>query len=350
MTPRNTYLALIVLMVIGLIIRAWHPEFQIMNGDEIWTINFASPSLSTWDLIVTSLSNDCNPPLYYLIAQFSMMVFGENAWAIRIPSVIFGTLLIPCMYLVGKEYKDELFGLLCAGFTTLSYNIIFYSRYGRSYAMALVFVALAFLYFQRVLKGDNRAGIWFGVFALLSVYTHLFSAIPLGLMSLYLLWQRRAILGIVIFGVGSIPLLNLLYEIYEHRVIAEDYNNFGSTPVDILIHAPLDIFAYSAIIIMPIVVYSLWKYRSEVMFKIVTGVSLGTLAVMVALANRTPIIPHYILFVYPLILLPLVVFFYDVIREKGQDMHFGYVVLTVAILINEFIQIWFLVTIQRINW
>ena len=321
-----------------------------MNGDEIWTIDVASPSLSVWQIIVTSLSNDCNPPLYYLCAHFSMLVFGTNSWAIRFPSVVFGVLLIPCMYVVGKEYKDELFGLLCAGFTALSYNMIFYSRYGRSYAMALVFAALCFYFFQRVLKGENRAGIWFGVFALLAVYTHLFAAIPLGLMAGYLLWKRLAVLGVVLFGVGSLPLLNLLYVIYTTRVITEEFNNFGSSPIDILTHAPLDVFAYSTIVIMPILMYSLWVYRSELLFQIITAVSLITLFVMAALANRTPIIPHYIIFVYPMLLLPVILFFYKVIREKGKDMHFGYFVVAYTILVSEFVQIWFLVTVQRINW
>jgi mannosyltransferase len=347
---KTEYKWLLALILIGILLRAYNLSFQIMNGDEIWTIDVASPSLSVWQIIVTSLSNDCNPPLYYLVAHFSMLVFGANAWAIRFPSVIFGVLLIPCMYLVGREYKDDLFGLLCAGFTALSYNMIFYSRYGRSYAMALVFAALCFYFFQRVLKGDNRAGIWFGVFAILAVYTHLFAAIPLGLMAVYLLWKRLAVPGVVLFGIGSLPLLNLFYVIYTTRVITDEYNDFGSSPLDVLTHAPLDVFAYSTIVIMPILVYSLWVHRSDLIFKITTAVSLITLFVMVALANRTPIIPHYIIFVYPMLMLPVVMFFYTVIREKGKDMHFGYFVVAYAILINEFIQIWFLVTIQRMWW
>lgn len=337
-------------IVIGTLLRLYNLSFQMMNGDEKWTIDFASTALSAWQVTVTSLTNDCNPPLYYLFAHFSMLLFGENAWAIRFPSVIFGVLMIPVMYLVGNEYKDELFGVLCAVFTALSYNLIFYSRYGRAYALALVFVALAFLYFQRVLKGDKYAGIWFGMFALLSVYTHLFAAIPLGLMSLYLLWKRLAIPGILVFGIGSIPLLSLLLEIYNHRVVTELSNNFGSSPFEILVGAPLDVFAYSTIVILPIIVYTLWKYRSDLIFRITVAVSLITLLIMVSLANRTPIIPHYILFIYPMIVLPFILFFYDIIREKGQDMNFAYFVLAFAIFINEFIQIWFLVTIQRIYW
>ena len=341
---------LLAFIIIGTIIRAYSLSFQIMNGDEIWTIDFASPSLSAWQIIVTSLSNDCNPPLYYLVAHFSMLLFGATAWAIRFPSVIFGILLIPCTYLVGREFRDDLFGLLCAGFTALSYNMIFYSRYGRSYAMALVFAALCFYFFQRVLKGDNRAGIWFGVFALLSVYTHLFAAIPLGLMAVYLLWKRLAVPGIVVFSIGSLPLLNLLYVIYTTRVITNASNNFGSSPVDVLIHAPLDVFAYSTIIILPILIYSLWVYRSDRLFKIITSVSLITLFVMIALANRTPIIPHYIIFVYPMLLLPLTLPFYNAIITKGKDMSYVYIVVIYSILVNEFIQIWFLVTVQRAWW
>lgn len=348
---KSVYKWLLAFIVIGLVIRLYDLSFQIMNGDELWTIDFASPSLSTWQIIVTSLSNDCNPPLYYLFAHFSMLVFGATAFAIRFPSFLFGVLMIPCMYLVGREYKDELFGILCAAFTALCYNLIFYARYGRAYSMALVFVALSVYFFQKVLKGDIKAGIWFGVFAVLSVYTHLFSIIPLGLMSIYLVWNRLALPGVVLFGLGSIPLLNLLFEIYDHRVVSAVSNNFGSSPTEILIHAPLDVFAYSTVIILPILIYSVWKHRSVLLFQITVAVSLITLAIMVGLSGKTPIVPHYFIYVYPLVVLPVILFFYDAIQKHGwKDLPFTYFILTFAIFINEFIQVWFLVTIQRINW
>jgi uncharacterized membrane protein len=346
---KSGYKILIGLIVAGLLIRIINIGFQIMNNDELWTIAYSSPSLSVQQIIVQSLSTDCNPPLYYLLAHFSMSIFGETATAIRIPSLIFGVLLIPCMYLVGKEYKDELFGLLCAAFITFSYNFVFYAKYGRSYSMALVWVALAFYFFQRILKGDNRAGIWFGLFAILSVWTHLFTAIPLGCMVLYLLWKRLAFPGIVVFVIGSIPILNLVYVIATSRVITSAANDFGSSPYEILINTPFDLFAYSAVIIVPIIVYSLWTYRSELMVKIIAAISVVTWTVMIALSLRTQIIPHYLLFVVPMLLVPIVLPFWEAVTRKGTDMHFGYLLVVVVVLVLEFVQIWFITTIQRIN-
>jgi hypothetical protein len=168
-------------------------------------------------------------------------------------------------------------------------------------------------------------------------------------MLLYLLWKRLALPGIALFVVGAIPLLNLLYVIATARVITGAADDFGSTPTEILIHTPFDLFAYSAVILIPILLYSFWKYRSELLVKVIASISVITLAVMLALSSRTQIIPHYILFLTPLLLLPLILPLYEVIVRKGRDMHIGYLLVVFVVLVLEVTQIWFITTIQRIN-
>ena len=344
----RTQLILILLMVVGLLIRISSLGFQRINWDEEWTIAFANPALTVPQLFVASLTTDCNPPLYYLVAHYSMLLFGETAVAIRLPSVLFGVLLIPCMYLVGREYRDELFGLLMAGFTVIFYNVIFYSKYGRSYSMALVFVTLAFYFFQRTIKGEKRSGILFGVFALLSVWTHLFTVIPLGLMVLYLLWKRLALSGILLLGIGSLPLLNLILVVNSTRISGEGSNTFGSPPLEILIHTPLDLFTYSAVIILPLIVWSVWVHRSELLLRIIAVISLVTWGTMFALSYKTPIIPHYALFLVPMLLLPAVLPFYEAIQERRVQFH--HVAILIVIGVMELMQVYWLATMQRGGW
>jgi len=334
-------------MLVGLLLRIWNIGFQQLNADEIFTTLFSRPSLSVWQLIVQSLTVDCNPPLFYLFAHISMLVFGESATAIRIPSLLFGVLLIPSMYLIGKEYRDTLFGLMMAGFTTVFYNVCFYAKYGRSYAMALVWISLSFYFFMRLMKGDKRAGMWFGLFALLSVWTHLFTAIPLGLMVLYLLWERKAFSGIALLVIGSLPLLSLVFVVATRRVIGVNGNLFGSPPLEIIANIPFDLFTYSAVLITPIIVWSLWTHRSELLIKIISAITITTIMIMIILSYRTPVVPHYILFVLPMLLLPAVLPFYEAIRKKGEDISFFYVIGVILILVLEGIQIYWLGTLQR---
>ena len=279
----------------------------------------------------------------------SMYLFGSNALAIRLPSAIAGILLIPVIYFIGKEYRDELFGLLMAAYAIVIYTLFYYSRYGRSYSLALLFFSLAFYFLLRISKDDKRASFWFGVFALLSVWTHLYTVIPLGVMILYLLWERKAFSGIVLFFVGAIPLLNYINLINTTRVTGIGGQVFGDLPIDILWKTPFDLLGYSGAVTFPIIIWSLWKHRSDKIFRLITYVMVVTWGGMVVLSFRTPMILHYSLFLVPLLLIPLIVPFYDAIREKGTDMSFSYILIAITVLIIEFVQIGWIYTIQRVG-
>jgi len=338
---------LIVLVLAGAVLRFWNIGFQRMNWDEEWTIKFAGTGITAAQLFIKSLSTDCNPPLYYLAAHFSMLVFGETATAIRIPSAVAGVLLIPVMYFIGREYKDELFGLLLAGFSTLFYNFIFYSKYGRSYSLALLFFSITFYYFMRLLKGDKKFSIPFGIFALLSLYAHLYTTIPLGIMILYLLYEQKVYLkGILITIIGSVLLLNYFTLIGTARTLSN--GNFGETPLAVLLYTPLDLFTYSVFIIFPIILWSCWKYRDDKLIRIITIISLTTWFSMIVLAIRTPMILHYALFLVPGLLLAFTMPFYLAIKQREVYFHHYLVIMVIVIL--EVVQTVALFTIQRGSW
>ena len=340
-------ITLISLILIGIAIRFWNIGFQHMNWDEEWTISFAGTGITAAQLFIKSLTTDCNPPLYYLAAHFSMLVFGETATAIRIPSAIAGILLIPVMYFIGREYRNELFGLLLAGFTTIFYNFIFYSRYGRSYSITLLFFSLAFYYFIRLLKGEKKSSVPFGIFALLTLWTHLYTVIPIGIMILYLLWEQKVYLyGILITIIGSLPLLNYFTLITATRSLSN--GNFGETPLSVLLYTPLDIFAYSSFVIFPIILWSLWKYRADKIIQTISVISLGTWISMMVLAIRTPIILRYALPLTIPLLLALLLPLWEAIRTRRVCFH--HLVIIMVIVILELVQTGALLTIQRGTW
>lgn len=55
--------------------------------DELFTFDIArAPSLHRlWQMIC---SFDCNPPTSYLLSRWSMSIFGQNSWGLRLPSII----------------------------------------------------------------------------------------------------------------------------------------------------------------------------------------------------------------------------------------------------------------------
>lgn len=340
-------LTLIFFIIIACVIRFWNIGFQATNYDEQFTMNIARPTISILELVITTLTFDYTPPLYYLCAHISMVIFGATQSAIRYPSAIFGVLLIPVIYYIGKEYKDELFGLIMAGFTTIYYNSIFYSRYGRSYAMDLVFCSITFYFFMRILKGDKHSELGFSIFALLSLWTHLYSIIPIGIMILYLLYERKIFNKLLITIIGSLPLLNYVnLMLTTRRAVEIGTNSFGAKPIELLFVTPLEMFTYSAFIIFPIIIWSIWKHKDEKIIRYISYISLITWVSLFIISFITPVIPHYAIFLFPLLLIPLVLPFYNAIKED-DGYYFIYGLVVMVIIILEIVQIVALNTVQR---
>jgi hypothetical protein len=200
---------------------------------------------------------------------------------------------------------------------------------------------------MRLLKGDKKFSIPFGIFALLSLYTHLYTAIPLGIMILYLLWERKVYYsGILITIIGSVLLLNYFTLIGTDRTLSN--GNFGETPLDVILYTPLDLFTYSVFIIFPIILWSLWKYRADKLIRVITIISLATWFSMIVLATKTPMILHYALFLVPGLLLAFTMPLYFAI--KAREVYFHHYLVIMVIVILEVVQTAALFTIQRGSW
>jgi len=345
----KSQIIILLLTIVGFIIRFHNLAFQMTNQDEQFTMGFASPALSAVQVFWNSLTMDYTPPIYYLCAHFSMMVFGISEFAIRFPSVIFGTLLIPAMFLIGKEYQDDdLYGLFMAGFATIYYNGYFYSKLGRSYSAVLFFFSIAFYFFIRCLKGDKHSEIWFGIFAVMAMWSHLYSSIPIGIMTLYLVLVRGSFTELLPLSIGSIPLAYFYIPlVLDTRVAGTGQNVFGMSSAQILIMTPFELFGYSAIPIgLIIAAVLLRKKYDDLIFTILITV-LFTWWSMIVLSFKTPIISHYLIVLAPMLILALIYPFWE--QAKTGVWKMRYVLALVMIVVLECYQIVLLNVVQRIG-
>lgn len=92
---------------------------------------------------------------YTYIAGASVSLFGMNEFAIRLPSVIFGSLTIPLLYVFVKQ----LFGMFPAVLSTflLAFSAwhITLSRLGRMYAIFMFFVVLSLIAIWRMISEQD---------------------------------------------------------------------------------------------------------------------------------------------------------------------------------------------------
>lgn len=100
-----------------------------------------------------------HPPLGKLIQATGIAVFGFNPWGWRIMEVIFGTLIVAVIYLLGKELLGTRIGGFAAAFL-LSFDFIHFtmSRLGTVDSFVVFFSLISQLFFFIYLKNVLKNG------------------------------------------------------------------------------------------------------------------------------------------------------------------------------------------------
>jgi uncharacterized membrane protein len=136
------------LIVLGLALRLAVPRGIWL--DEAISIHQAKLSLE--GLFRNLYNGDRQPPLYHLTLWLTIRLFGDSEFAVRLPSLLAGTLVIPVLYELGRELYDRLTGLIAAGFAAVSPMLIWYSQEVRMYEFVALFGLLALLTQLRAIR------------------------------------------------------------------------------------------------------------------------------------------------------------------------------------------------------
>jgi mannosyltransferase len=174
--------------------------------DEGISIGIASHPLSA---IPTVLTHDGSPPLYYLLLNVWMGVFGSSPTATHALSLTFFALAVPAAVWAAWRPFGPMAGLLAGALVALDPFTVYYADDTRMYTLVLLLAVLATGSFVRafVLRRRRHVGI-FAVLLAALMYTHnwaLFYAAATGLAFLGLLAagpDRRGLLrdGALAFG------------------------------------------------------------------------------------------------------------------------------------------------------
>ncbi|HEX5418101.1 MAG TPA: glycosyltransferase family 39 protein [Chloroflexota bacterium] len=123
--------------------------------------------------IVTTFDSENQHFLYSILAHTSIQVFGESAWALRLPAALFGIAGIWALYLLGAEVANSTEALLAAALLTFSYTGIWFSQNARGYSGLLCMAILAtWLFLRAVRAGQPRPWLLYAIAAALGLYIH----------------------------------------------------------------------------------------------------------------------------------------------------------------------------------
>jgi hypothetical protein len=128
----------------------------------------------------------------YLTAG-SMAVLGRNDAAARVPNVLFGTLLIPLVFLFGRRLSGTSAGISAAVFVTLEPRLIEYSANAWMTSLFVVaFVAALYLLFRGFVLDQARMQVAGALATVIAVLTHELGVllVPTILTLLAIRWVR----------------------------------------------------------------------------------------------------------------------------------------------------------------
>lgn len=226
LTPKSILVIIFALTAIGFYLR-----FNNLGDKPFWfdeaVTSYAAIGLLEHGTPVLPSGVDYNRALLntYLIA-LSFNIFGISEFSARIVSVIFGTLSIPLVYLLGKELGKRT-GLIAALIITFSAFEILWAQQARMYAQFQFFYLLtAYLFYMGLKKDNSKLFLLSVVPFILAWYSHRLSLcfIPVAAACI-LLYKRRDFLKNKYFVYAILGIMGLAF-VY---MIAT-----GKTPLDYL--------------------------------------------------------------------------------------------------------------------
>jgi hypothetical protein len=142
--------------LLGLVLRVIALDSDLWL-DEISPI-LAYQHVSAWQVLISYISSN-NHLLNTLLVKLCVGVFGEHAWAIRLPAVVFGTATVPALYWVARQVMSGRASLCAALLLAVSYHHVFFSQDARGYTAYLFFALVSSALLVKGLRED-RAWVW----------------------------------------------------------------------------------------------------------------------------------------------------------------------------------------------
>jgi uncharacterized membrane protein len=171
-------------------------------------------------------TTDVHPPLHHTVLWLTVRLLGDSENAVRLPSLIAGTLLIPLLYRVGCELYDRRAGLAAAALGAVAPFPVWYSQEARMYAFFMLFATLAvWLQVRAVRRGRTADWVGYALASAALLWNQYFSV-------LLVLTQQAAFAFAILRGGRDVA---------ERRRLLRGW--LGSTALIALLIAPLLPFA-----------------------------------------------------------------------------------------------------------
>lgn len=240
---RATVVGLGFVTAVAFVLRAVGMD-QSLYGDEDFTYYIVTENGlgGVWRAVYdTSIT----PPLHYFLAWLSLQFGGDDTILVRLSSLLFGTVLVPLVFLIARTIAGTRAAFLAAILIALSPFAIWYSDEARAYATMMTLVALSSLALLKAIDGRGRA--WWIVYALsacAALWTHYSAVFVVIAAGVWALWTHRErlrelMLVYAAIAVGYLPWLPGFLNQRQNDVGVEIINQFGPLRAGTVFELPL---------------------------------------------------------------------------------------------------------------
>ncbi|MGE3167612.1 MAG: glycosyltransferase family 39 protein [Pyrinomonadaceae bacterium] len=152
------WIALAFLCVVSLGLRMWYLNTDLWVDELLTLLDFSRQPMGQ---ILTSFPNQNQHMLFSILSHASIETFGESAWALRLPSVLFGVASVFVFFFFCRRFVSVRESLLSCALMTVSYHHIWFSQNARGYMGLLLFTLLATWCWFEALE-NNKWRWWLG--------------------------------------------------------------------------------------------------------------------------------------------------------------------------------------------
>lgn len=219
----------------------------IDKPDGLWNdeyISWVISSIPFGPKFFEGIASQCHMPFYYFYLKFFIHFLGNSDLMLRLTSVLPGILSIISMYFVGKEFKDEKLGILCALVSSLSSFLIYFSQEVRFYEILFLFSSLSLLFTLKLLKQQNPLNyIYYILFNFSIIFTHTIGFVFVGfnlIFTMFCLVKSNEKFKKSILIISSLILLSLAFSPFICKIctshpLSQWWSNFTISKLGFLI-------------------------------------------------------------------------------------------------------------------
>lgn len=159
---------ILIITLIGLLLRLFKLGYNDLWYDEAISIYITK---IFFNFSVYSLLAHFDRPLFYSILYSWIKLFGQSEFSIRFPALVFSTLTIPSIYILGKKMFNSKVGIVASAIIALSPFQIWYAQEARHYSTVLLFGTVSTYFLVMVIKGSSKYWFYFIISSILALYS-----------------------------------------------------------------------------------------------------------------------------------------------------------------------------------